>query len=109
MALTRREVIRRGSAAAGLFLIGDLPTRVPRAHARSSAPGYRSLVPDPGGILDLPEGFTYRVISRTGDPMTGGGTLPDQFDGMGLFAGSDGRTRLVRNSEQTGDGAYPIV
>ena len=107
--VTRRDVLKGGAAAAGLFLVGDLPSWAARAHARSSATGYGRLVPDPDRILDLPEGFTYRSISRTGDPMTGGGTLPDQFDGMGLFARPDGTTFLVRNSEQIGDVPHPIV
>jgi hypothetical protein len=26
--------------------------------------GYGELVPDPGGLIDLPKGFQYRVISE---------------------------------------------
>ena len=109
MALSRRQALRRGLAGAGLVIAGSWPIPAARAHARSRTAGYGRLVPDPDKILDLPAGFAYRVISRTGDPMDGGGTLPDRFDGMGLFAGSDGRTRLVRNSEQIGDVPHPIV
>ena len=42
-------------------------------------------MPDPAGLLDLPEGFSYRVISRLGDAMDDGGTVPDRADGMGCF------------------------
>ena len=45
--------------------------------AGCSAPAYRPklkaygpLVEDPDGILDLPEGFTYKIISALGDKMT---------------------------------------
>ncbi len=57
------------------------------------------LVPDPGGILDLPEGFTYRVISRVGDRMSDRLLVPGMPDGMAAFPGPDGMTILVRNHE----------
>ena len=60
---------------------------------------YGPLVKDPAGILDLPEGFTYKIISRTGYPMSDGLLMPDRPDGMATFAGSDGRVILIRNHE----------
>ena len=66
-------------------------------------------MPDPQGLIDLPAGFSYRVISRLGDAMTDGGTVPDQADGMGCFDLGGGRIALVRNHElmpgQDGGGA----
>ena len=71
-----------------------------RAGLRTWGTGYGSLVPDPNRILDLPEGFSYRIISETGKPLTGAdGVLPNAFDGSGLFE-LDGTRYLVRNSEQ---------
>ncbi len=61
--------------------------------------GYGPLRPDPAGFLDLPEGFTYRVISRMGDRMDDGGTVPDRADGMGCFDLGNGEIALVRNHE----------
>ncbi len=61
--------------------------------------GYGPLKPDPAGFLDLPEGFTYRVISRLGDRMDDGGTVPDRADGMGCFDLGNGEIALVRNHE----------
>ena len=74
------------------------------AHARadtsfSRAIGYGKLVPDPEGVLDLPAGFNYRVISSLGDAMSDGATVPDKADGMGCFDLGDGRLALVRNHE----------
>jgi uncharacterized protein len=67
---------------------------------RSWATGYGRLVPDPDTLLDLPEGFSYKVISETGKALTGAdGTIPDAFDGSALFE-VEGRRYLVRNSEQ---------
>ncbi len=57
------------------------------------------LIPDPDGIIDLPEGFTYGVISRVGEPMSDGLVVPGSPDGMAAFPGVDGRTILVRNHE----------
>ena len=65
----------------------------------SRAVGYGQLVPDPQGVLDLPEGFSYQVISALGDAMTDGATVPDKADGMGCFDLGEGRLALVRNHE----------
>ena len=61
--------------------------------------GYGPLMPDPEGVLDLPEGFSYRVVSKLGDAMSDGGTVPDKADGMGCFDLGDGKLALVRNHE----------
>lgn len=62
---------------------------------------YGPLVPDPAGLLDLPGGFAYRVISSLGERMDDGEPVPDGADGMGLFRGPGGRIILVRNHELT--------
>src|SRR5262245_23373092 len=58
----------------------------------------RPLVTDPKGILDLPPGFSYRVISRVGAKMHDGYRVPGHFDAMGLFE-HDGQLVLMRNHE----------
>ena len=68
--------------------------------------GYGPLVPDPDGLLDLPEGFSYRLISSLGDAMSDGGTVPDKADGMGCLPLPGGAMALIRNHELApGDGA----
>ena len=74
------------------------------AIAHSSAdvrPKYGSLVSDPQGILDLPPGFSYRIISRGGEKMVDGYITPAKPDGMATFEGPDGLTLLVINHELT--------
>src|SRR5690606_29680443 len=71
----------------------------PRGTMRSAASVYGPLVPDPAGILDLPAAFSYRVLSKLGDPMADGLTVPDAADGMGCFAHPGGKLALVRNHE----------
>ncbi|MCL6250424.1 DUF839 domain-containing protein [Altererythrobacter sp. KTW20L] len=61
--------------------------------------GYGELVPDPAALLDLPRGFSYRVLSSLGDTMSDGGTVPDFADGMGCFDIGNGELALVRNHE----------
>ena len=57
------------------------------------------LLPDPHRVIDLPKGFSYRVLSRTGDKMDDGLIVPGYPDGMGAFQGENGRVVLVRNHE----------
>ncbi|MEP0176722.1 MAG: alkaline phosphatase PhoX [Paraglaciecola sp.] len=61
--------------------------------------GNTQLIPDANGILDLPEGFSYEVISKLDDPMNDGLTVPDRADGMGCIPIDDKRVVLVRNHE----------
>ncbi|MFN7314119.1 MAG: alkaline phosphatase PhoX [Phycisphaerae bacterium] len=61
--------------------------------------GYGPLVKDPRGVLDLPGGFSYSVVSRRGDVMADGLLMPGQPDGMASFPGPDGLTLLVCNHE----------
>jgi hypothetical protein len=57
------------------------------------------LVKDPAGIFDLPAGFSYRVVQRTGGATEDGYRIPGSFDGMGCFEGPDGTLALMRNHE----------
>lgn len=61
--------------------------------------GYGSLVADPGKLVDLPKGFSYKAFSRTGELMDDGLFVPGAHDGMAAFEGPGGKTILVRNHE----------
>lgn len=65
--------------------------------------GLGPLEPDPRGILDLPSGFRYRVLSRGGERMDDGFLVPRRHDGMAAFPARNGRTLLVRNHEMNPD------
>lgn len=54
---------------------------------------------DSEGYLDLPDGFSYKIISKQGDPMTDGLRVPGRPDGMGAFKGTDQKVILIRNHE----------
>jgi uncharacterized protein len=66
---------------------------------RARAQGRQSLVQDPNGVLDLPPGFSYRILERGGDPMDDGYRVPGLPDGMACFDGGDGTWVLMRNHE----------
>src|SRR5262245_7561315 len=65
--------------------------------------GYGPVKADPNRILDLPDGFQYRVISRTGETMSDSLRVPGAHDGMAAFPGPRGATILVRNHELSVD------
>lgn len=93
----RRFLAVTGTAFAGLCLSGCNARGAALASASGNLVG--PLVPDPEGVLDLPEGFSYRVLSRLGDMMDDGFTVPSAADGMGCFDIGNGRLALVRNHE----------
>jgi len=86
-------------AASGCMMRDGESLAAPAPAAGSGFAGYGALQPDPAGFLDLPQGFSYRVISRLGDAMDDGGTVPDNADGMGCFDLGNGEIALVRNHE----------
>ena len=69
------------------------------------------LIQDPKGILDLPEGFSYRLLAKRGETMSDGYKVPGMADGMAAFAGPDGKVVVVCNHElgleMTGMGPFP--
>lgn len=89
--LQRRRFLQSLAAAA---LVPSLPAAIRAAESRFGA-----LYPDPRRILDLPAGFSYRVVSTAGQRMDDGLRVPNAHDGMAAFAAEDGRVILVCNHE----------
>ena len=54
---------------------------------------------DPNGILNLPKGFTYKIISKHKDLMDDGLLVPNKADGMACFKSKGSKVILVRNHE----------
>jgi secreted PhoX family phosphatase len=110
---SRRHLLARGAAFSAGFaglrtLMGSSGSSMAVACERlgeaDASIGYGPLVEDPHRIIDLPEGFTYRVIGRRGDVMTDGFFLPGQPDAMAAFPGPDADTTIiVRNHELSPD------
>jgi secreted PhoX family phosphatase len=102
MIADRRQFLRAtGTAFAALAASGCMRGGVAGA---TGARDYGPLVPDPNALIDLPAGFSYRILSSLGDAMSDGGTVPDNADGMGCFDLGNGKLALVRNHELTATG-----
>jgi len=108
MSLSRRDFLVRSSAVTAAFATlghvgagNSLGAMLQKANPETS--GYGGLVPDLTGILDLPKGFRYSIISRVGDTMDDGLLVPGKPDGMATFPGPGGSTILIRNHEVLND------
>jgi secreted PhoX family phosphatase len=108
--LTRRTFLRHTVITAGAAALQGLVARralaenpYARLQALPGEGGYGPLYPTPSRntnetFLELPKGFSYTVLGKTGALMTDGNPTPRAHDGMAAFAG-DGVLRLVRNHE----------
>lgn len=109
MQLTRRHLMILGGAWS-LTMFG-LDRNAAAAEPRSLPhSGFGPLIKDPKGLLDLPAGFSYVVVSQAGAKMADGLQTPAAMDGMAAFAGPDDTVILVRNHELNPDavGAGPF-
>ncbi|MEV4612034.1 alkaline phosphatase PhoX [Kitasatospora sp. NPDC049258] len=121
MPLSRRDFVNRSTLlGAGVLVAGSAevlatapgaiaaPTggEAPAAEsveAARRATGYGELLKDPAGILALPHGFTYQVITYTGKTkLVTGESTPSNHDGTAAFPGKHGGTLLVNNHELAG-------
>lgn len=94
--MSRRRFLGVAGAGAAALVLGP---------GEAYAAGYGPLVRDPGGVVDLPRGFQYRIISQEGGKLSNGAPIPGDPDGMAAFRGPGGTTVLVRNHElRPGDG-----
>lgn len=96
--LPRRNFLKSSSAMALGFLGLSRLTHAAAPASRAISP-YGPLLVDPKRLLDLPEGFSYRVLSQTGDRMHDGLKVPGKPDDMAAFPGPDDQVILVRNHE----------
>jgi uncharacterized protein len=105
--LNRRNFLKAGGMGAlaltlgstGVMGLGSKAFADAADNPTSGFGGYGPLVPDPNGILDLPKGFHYKIISKQDDLMADGSKIPGNFDGMAAFEGPNHTTILVRNHE----------
>jgi secreted PhoX family phosphatase len=101
MNLRRRALLESAAVATvGSVVASCHPRRAPGTNTTTdSARG--ELVRDAKGLLDLPEGFSYRVLQRSGDAMSDGYRVPGRPDAMGCFASATSDIVLMRNHEVT--------
>jgi secreted PhoX family phosphatase len=91
--LNRRRFLQTIAVAA------TIPSARAATIKSSASVGFGNLRPDANRVLDLPQGFSYEVISRHGEEMDDGLLVPARQDGMAAFPGKDGTVLLVCNHE----------
>ena len=105
--------MRDGLVIAGAMSVAGLTGCGRERQGRIVRRDYGPLVKDPGGVLDLPKGFRYRVLSDPDSKLVDGAPAPGRPDGMAAFRGRGNTTLLVRNHELKEDlgpaveGAHP--
>jgi uncharacterized protein len=108
--VSRRAFLGLGGMSAAALMLN---TKGALSQTSGSA-GYGELVPDKGGLIDLPRGFQYRIISEEGSSLFRDGVVlgvvPGDHDGMAAFPGpSSGTAVLVRNHEQRVEDPNPLI
>jgi uncharacterized protein len=110
MVISRRGLLGGAAATVGLTAAGTFASSAAGA-AESSGNGATvpgPLIDDPQGLVALPEGFTYRLVSVAGQTtLVSGEKSPDRPDGTGAFRWRSG-VRLVQNHEQGPGAALPV-
>ncbi|QHT71001.1 DUF839 domain-containing protein [Rhodocytophaga rosea] len=97
---SRRNFLKvSGVVSLGFMGLYACASRTVASSGINTSKGYGPLLPDPNGVLNLPKGFSYKVISKQGTQMSDGFFTPGKADGMASFAGSGGKVILVRNHE----------
>ena len=67
--------------------------------ASSSRSFNKKMKKDPNKIIDVHRSLSYKIISRQGDMMSDGYTVPGSPDGMAAFSIENNQTVLIRNHE----------
>ena len=103
--MRRRKFIKRGSQISLGFLALQGFAKSINAKGPSLAErdilseGYGPLLEDPEGVLNLPKGFTYDIISKQGKLMSDGLLVPGLADGMATFEAPENKVLILRNHE----------
>lgn len=102
MSISRKHFLKQAGAMAlgfsGLHIFSSCSSRNPN-YPETISEVFGPLSKDPERIFDLPEGFSYKIISRFKDVMDDGFYVPHRPDGMATFPGPNGLTILIRNHE----------
>src|SRR5262249_45324721 len=89
MEISRRHFLRKcGFATAGLLALRTYSFGYDLLDSADAGPhGYGPLLSDPNRIVDLPKGFSYKVMSRTAERMDDGLLVPGIMMAWPLFRG----------------------
>jgi uncharacterized protein len=116
--LSRRAMLSRSATGVGIVLSGSVAGLFGAGASPAGAvgrgkpgcAGYGPLVPDPNGLLSLPEGFSYKVVAQSGvTKLESGEPTPSDPDGTAAFVRHGGNgSVLVNNHEVGGSEPFPV-
>jgi secreted PhoX family phosphatase len=115
--ISRRSLLGRSAAGGvGIAMAGGLSglfgaqAQAGNGNGAGGGGGYGPLVPDPDGLLSLPECFTYSIIDKSGVTLLESGEpTPSDPDGMASFVRHRGNgSVLVYNHEISGSEPFPV-
>lgn len=95
----RRFLSATSRVTAGFLGLKSLESRAHAGETEKAEFGYGPLMTDLKGIMSMPAGFSYRIISREDSKMDDGFVVPGAPDGMAAFEGPFGLTVIIRNHE----------
>lgn len=98
----RRDFLASGLVSVGVALVGVHPWRRALAALRVTAGPYGALTPPDANGLSLPEGFTSRVVARSGRRVAGDHVWHAMPDGGACFPSGEDGWIYVSNSEVGG-------
>ncbi len=116
--LTRRTLLAGSASSLGIALSGSVASVFAASPARGAtlAPGpggelgYGPLVPDPGGLLALPAGFSYKLVARAGiTTLESGEVTPGRADGTACFVRHGGNGSVLVVNHENGASANVIA
>ena len=84
MTITRKEFIKNISVVTLGFI--SFSKLISSSNVVNKLLFQNELIKDPNGVLDLPKGFSYKIISKLGDEMDDGLVVPDAADIRGGLA-----------------------
>jgi secreted PhoX family phosphatase len=115
--MDRRSFLKGAAAGAAAIPFAAFSARaqepsnpgVRRGHTDGYGPLFETLDQTTGlPLLLLPRGFEYVSFGWRGDVLADGTVTPGSHDGMAAFAAGDGRVRLVRNHEVSGNTPFSL-
>lgn len=97
--MSRKKFLTAGGLGAAALALGSTEAFAGPGNGGGGSAGFGPLKEDKAGILDLPPGFQYRIVSEQGTNLSSGKPVPGDHDGMAAFQGPGNTTILVRNHE----------
>src|SRR6187401_756787 len=105
--VSRRQFLQRSTlSVAGTIAVTTLPLVRPTAQAAPAMQGLGLPLPDPDGLLDLPAGFSYQTLIRSGEELADGLVFPPDPDLGAVIDLGDGTFYLVIGHEIRADLEY---